>query len=420
VEKALEENRDLKLATLRIREALAEYGVTGSERFPMLEVSGSQTVSGGGGGRRTTEDYEAGLMLPSFELDFFGRINSMTEAARENYLATQAAARYARLALLTSVCGAYLDARLAQERFGLTQRSLESWRSSMAFIEERIISGQAQLLDLEQARAMVAFAEASLALQRVEIAKAQNALKLVLGDFKELTLPSPVPLANWPQVTLPENLPSESLLTRPDILEAEHKLLARNADIGAARAAFFPKISLTGALGFMSMRLASLFDPGSDQWSFSPVVTIPIFSGGRNRANLELSEIRREMAIVEYEMTIQSAFREVAEGLEVRKLISQRLEAQRKYLSAQRRVLDLAANRYQSGVVSYLEVLAAQREVFDAEMTLLEIKREEIFNDLSLYTALGGGFPSDPEENLASPVATPLANQAPNKAAPNN
>jgi Cu(I)/Ag(I) efflux system outer membrane protein len=395
IEAALRENRDLALASLKVREALAQYGVAFAERLPMLEAEGGVEVSGGGGGRRTTEQYEAGLSFPSFEIDFFQRVANMSQAAREDWLASVEAARMVRLGLLGSVAGAYLDTRLAAERLRLTERTLSSLRSSMAFVNERIVSGQSSLLDLEQARAMVAFAEAELAARRLEIARSDSALRLLLGDFGEMELPPPAPILSWPDVSLPEGLPSATLLSRPDILEAEHMLIASHADIGAARAAFFPRLSLTGALGFMSMELASLFDDGNDQWSYRPLLTIPLFAGGRNRANLELAEVRREMAVVTYEMAVQGAFKEVHEGLSVRRLLADRVQAQRRYVSAQRRVLELATSRYQSGVISYLEVLEAQRNVFDAEMALLELRREQLYNDLSLYVALGGGFPED-------------------------
>lgn len=393
VEEALRSNRDLALANLKVREAMAQYGAAYSERLPMLESESSATISGGGGGRRTTESYEVGLLIPSFELDFFQRVANMSRAASESWLASVEAARMARLSLMSSVAGAYLDTRLAAERLNLTKRTLASLASSMAFVNERVVSGQSSLLDLEQAKAMVAFAEAELAARKLETARSENALKLLLGDFSEKDLPSPAPILEWPDAKLPAGLPSTLLLSRPDVLEAEHALIAAHADIGAARAAFLPKISLTGALGLMSMELASLFDSGSDQWSYGPAISIPIFSGGRNRANLELAEVRREMAVVSYEKAVQAAFREVHEGLSTRGLLADRVKAQRRYLATQRRVLELASNRYQSGVVSYLEVLEAQREVFEAEMALLELRRESLFNDLSLYAALGGGFP---------------------------
>jgi Cu(I)/Ag(I) efflux system outer membrane protein len=394
IELALEDNRDLKLATLKIEEALAQYGVTRSERFPMLEAQSSDSVRGGSD-QSTSNQYGVELMLPSFELDFFGRVKNMSQAALENYLATSEAQRYARIALISSVAGAYLDTRLAWEKRRLTERNLENFRSSMAFVEERILSGQSSLLDLERARGLVDFAQADLASRKAEIIRAENALNILLGDFNSKELPEPLPLLKWPKLTLPDGLDSSVLLNRPDILEAEHQLIAANADIGAARAAFFPKLSLTGALGFMSMELASLFDTSSDQWSFTPIVSLPIFSGGKNRRNLDLAEVRREMAVVNYEKAVQGAFKETAETLTVRSELAERFSHQQRYLSTQRRVLELASNRYQSGVISYLEVLEAQRDVFEAEMVLLEIKREQIFNDIALYSALGGGFPSE-------------------------
>jgi Cu(I)/Ag(I) efflux system outer membrane protein len=395
---ALKENRDLRLSFLKIRETLAQYGVVSSERLPWLNFEASHEVSGGGGGVRTQRQYETGLVLPAFELDFFRRAADMSLAARETYLASQEAFRYARLALISSVAGAYLDSRLAFEKLRLTERTLASWRSSKAFIEQRIISGQSTLLDLERAKAMAAFAEAELEASREEIIRAENGLKLLLGDFIEKELPAPSSLMNWKEVDLPSGLSSESLLSRPDILEAEHKLKGAHADIGAARAAFFPKISLTAALGLMSMDLASLFNSSSSRWSYGPQLSLPIFSGGRNRANLEQSLILKEAAVAQYELVVQRAFKEAAEGLEVRRILKAREAAQKKYFSAQTKVLELATSRYQSGAVSYLEVLDAQREVFEAEKALLELKRNQAVNDISLYVTLGGGFPEPPKE----------------------
>jgi Cu(I)/Ag(I) efflux system outer membrane protein len=396
VEAALRQNKDLALASLRVREAMAQYGVAASERLPTLEAEGGVEYAGGGGGRRPTEEYEIGASIPSFEIDLFQRAANMSRASREMWLASVEEARMARLGLLASVAGAYLDTRLAHERLKLAERTLSSLKASAGFVNERIISGQSSLLDLERARGMVAFAMAELADRRLEISRSESALKLLLGDFGDVPLPGPTPMLDWPDMALPEGLSSAALLNRPDIIAAEHELMAAHADIGAARAAFLPRLSLTGFLGLMSMELASLFDPGTDQWSWSPTLSIPIFAGGRNRANLELAEVRREMSVVSYEKAIQEAFREVHEGLAVRALLSERVEARRRYLSTQRRALELASGRYQSGSLSYLDVLEAQREVFDAEMALLEARREALFNDLSLYVALGGGFPEEP------------------------
>jgi NodT family efflux transporter outer membrane factor (OMF) lipoprotein len=368
----------------------------------MLEAEGMETVSGGAG-RDTGRSFDVGLALPAFELDYLGRLGDLSSAALERFLGTIEAGRYTRLALASSVAGAYLDSRLAQERVRLTERSLSSFRASMAFVEERILSGQADLLELEQARGMVAFAEAGLAAARAEAVMADNELAFLVGDFGALELPPATALLRWPSLPLPEGVRSETLLGRPDVMEAEHALKAANADIGAARAAFFPSISLTGALGLMSMELRSLFAGGNELWSFGPQIRLPIFYGGRNRANLDLAEARKDMAIVEYEKAIQGAFREVAQGLGLRTALAGRLKAQANYLATQRRVLELATNRYQNGVISYLEVLEAQRNVLEAEQELLEIKREAISNDIAIYFALGGGFPEDDGPRPANP-----------------
>jgi Cu(I)/Ag(I) efflux system outer membrane protein len=402
---ALDKNRDLRVAGLKILEARAEFGMARSERFPMLEGMASETASGGAR-LMTNQTYELALSLPAFEIDYLGRLNDLSRAALERYLGTIEAGRYTRLTLVASVAGAYLDNRLAIERVRLTERNLKSFRDSRSFVEERLRSGQADLLELEQAKGMVAFAEAQLATRKAELVKTENALAFWIGDFGALELPEATPLMKWPKLTLPEGIRSGILLGRPDIMEAEHALLAANANIGAARAAFFPSINLTGSLGVMSMELSSLLGGNNSVWSFGPRVTIPIFNAGRNRANLDLAEVRKDMAVAEYEKAIQNAFREVAEGLGMRGRLAERLKAQSNYLATQRRVLELAENRYQNGVISYLEVLEAQRNVLEAELELLEIKREQIFNDISLYSAMGGGFPEE-DEDLATPAAKP-------------
>ncbi|MDR0356254.1 MAG: efflux transporter outer membrane subunit [Deltaproteobacteria bacterium] len=396
ISRALENNRDLRLALLRVYEAGAEHGLARSDRLPRLEAEGRETVAGGAG-RETNRDFEAGLALPSFEIDYLSRLGDLSRAALERRLATTEAYRFARLALLSSATEAYLNGRLARERLGLTRRNLQSFRASLAFVEKRLLSGQTDLLALEQAKGLVAFAETQVAAREAEIVRVDNALSLILGDFDLAALPEATSLSRWPKLVLPAGLRSDALLSRPDVLEAEHALKAAYADIGAARAAFFPQISLTGALGLMSLELSSLFSGGGETWNFGPQIRLPIFSGGRNKASLDLAEIRKDMAVTAYETVIQNAFREVREGLAMRPRLEARLKAQNDYLAAQRRVLSLATSRYQNGVVSYLEVLEAQRNVLEAESALLEIKTEMIFNDVSLYVALGGGFPQDEE-----------------------
>lgn len=388
---SLKNNRDVQLAALAIREARAQYGVQNSERFPQLNAEGANSYSGGFQ-RSTDKSYEAAVAVPAFELDFFGRLKNMSESSRQKYLATREAEKAVRITLVSQVAQGYLAERLTMERLQLTENNLESWRKSYTFVEGRVRSGQSSLLEMEQARSQMEFASASVAQRQREVTQAMNALHLLLGSFEKQELPAATSLAAQSFAGLPGNVSSAVLLDRPDVMEAEHNLLAANADIGAARAAFFPSISLTGSLGYMSEDLKTLFSGATSVWSFLPQLTLPIFTGGKNSANVELANIRKESSIVQYEKTIQSAFREVADALMTRASFADQFEAQKKYLASQRLVLELATKRYISGVVSYLEVLDAQRGVFQAEQDLLDIRREQLVNEINLYSALGGGL----------------------------
>ncbi|MDR1395333.1 MAG: efflux transporter outer membrane subunit [Deltaproteobacteria bacterium] len=394
IETSLAENRDLRLAVLNIEAARASMGLARADRLPSLEAMGEKNISGGPE-RATVRSYELGL-TSMWDLDFFGRLRNLSEAAREQYLAAAQGARAARLSLVAQAAEAYLETRLAEEELALTRRTLANWRSSQAFMEERIISGQGTLLDLEQARSQSALAETVLADNEASLKRAENALRLLIGRQDTLTLPPPWTLVRWEPAELPANVRSEVLLRRPDILEAEHRLKAAQADIGAARAAFFPSLSLTGTFGWMSGELNTLVSPAAAGWSFVPRLTLPIFAGGRNRANLELAEVRSSQAVAAYEKAIQTAFREAADALGVRPLLARQYQGQRQYLAIRRRVLELAQNRYQSGTVSYLEVLEAQREVFEAERNLLAVRRSQLLNEIRLYLALGGGLDDGP------------------------
>lgn len=378
------------MAALNVLAARADYGIARADRLPSLEAQGQKSVTGGPE-RDTTRSYELSAMS-AFEADFFGRLRNMTEAAFERYLASEEAALAARLSLIARVAEAYLESRTAQEGLGLARRTQANWRDSLAFIEQRLISGQSALLDLEQARAQAARAEAAVAESEVALSRADSSLKLLLGAQKDIILPPAWTLAEWPEMHLPENISSLTLLKRPDILEAEHQLIASHADIGAARAAFFPSLSLTGQFGYMSGELNTLAAGSNAAWNFLPRLTVPLFAGGRNRQNLELAEVRRSQAVAAYEKAVQTAFREVSEALLVRPRLIKQHSAQLNYINVQRRVLELAQNRYQNGVISYLEVLEAQRDVFEAEMALLNIRRSQLLNDISLYLALGGGL----------------------------
>jgi Cu(I)/Ag(I) efflux system outer membrane protein len=330
--------------------------------------------------------------MASFELDLSGRLKSMSDAALHAYLGAREGEKAVRIALVSQVARAYLEERLAVEQRQLAVDTLKSLKDSHAFIEGRVQSGQSTLLDLEQARSMVESATAAVAQREREIVLAHNALQFLLGDFTELALPAAVRLARQSLAELPQGVDSKVLLGRPDIMEAEHNLMSANADIGAARAAFFPSISLTGNLGYMSDDLKTLFSGTTSFWSFLPSVRLPIFTGGQNTANLELAEIRKESSVIQYEQAIQTAFREVADALLNRTSFVEQFRAQERYLVAQRQVQSLALNQYINGAVSYLEVLDAQRNVFQAEQDLLLIRRDQLLNDVALYSALGGGL----------------------------
>ena len=388
---SLDNNRDLKLAALAMKEARARYGVQNAERFPQLNAQGTGNYSGGFRSS-TDKSYEAAIAVPAFELDFFGRLKNMSESSLQSYLASTEAERAVRISLVSQVAQGWLAQSLARERLQLAQNNLASWRKSYAFIEGRVLSGQSSLLELEQARSQVEFASASVALRQREHTQAANALHLLLGSFEKKALPAALPLAEQTFATLPGEVSSTVLINRPDVMEAEHTLLAANADIGAARAAFFPSISLTGNLGYMSEDLKNLFAGASSVWSFLPQVTLPIFTAGKNSTNLELATIRKEQAVIQYEKTIQNAFREIADALMSKASFASQLEAQNNYLSSQRQVLELATQRYISGAISYLEVLDAQRGAFQAEQDLLDIRREQLVNEINLYSALGGGL----------------------------
>lgn len=398
---SLEHNRELKIALLEAEVDRARYGLDRAELFPMPEAGGSANYAGEFW-RSGTESFELALMIPAYELDFFGRLRSLREAAWRRYLSAAEEARAVKVALVSRVAGAYLAERLADELLGLARETLKSRRGSLAFIRRRVESGQSGLLDLEQARSMVEEASALAAMRERELALAENELRLRLGIFDPPSLPPGLALRGQGLAPLPAGVASELLLRRPDILAAEQRLRAANADIGAARAAFFPSISLTGRLGYMSEDLSKLFAPGASAWSFMPALRLPIFSGGRDLAALELAELGKEKSVLAYEQAVQNAFREVADALRVREGFAGQYAAQERFLSARRQVLELAMNNYANGAVSYLEVLEAQRGVLQAEEELLGIRRDQLMNEISLYAALGGGLDEE-----AGPDAAP-------------
>ncbi|MGF7171994.1 NodT family efflux transporter outer membrane factor (OMF) lipoprotein [Sphingobium xanthum] len=399
---ALENNRDLRVTTLNVEAARAQFRVARGAQFAQVDGTASYarqrtSAAAATGGEATPggvefEQYTASAALTSFEIDLFGRLRSQSQAAFERYLASDEGRRAARIALIGSVVDAYLDERLAQEQLALTEQTLRDWTTSLDITQKRHAARQASGLDLAQAEGQVKQAEADLAMRTRALGQARNALQLLLGAPLPADLPAPVALMEQPIKTmLAAGLPSDLLRNRPDIRQAEHELVAANADVGGARAAFFPRLSLTAMFGFTSLALDGLFDGGNRTWSFSPQITQPIFRGGSLSGELRLAEVRKSIAVAQYERAIQAAFREVADGLAGRATFTRQSDAQRQAAAAAARRVALSTLRYRAGLDSRLELLDAQRSDYVARQALLDLRRQELSSAAGLYRALGGG-----------------------------
>lgn len=400
IKTALTNNRDLRIAALRSEEARAAFRIQRADQFPTLGLATQGARARVPGDLNATgvsalgSEYRAEVGLSNWELDLWGRVRNLKESALERWLATEAGHRSAELALIAQVADGYIGLREFDERLQRARHTVETREESQRIFSRRFEVGAASNLELQQVKTLLAQAR-SLQLQLEQQRAAQlHALGQLVGAH-----PGPLP----PALTFEESavlaelsagLPSDLLLARPDIIAAEHKLRAANADIGAARAAFLPRIALTGAFGSASAELDGLFESGSRAWSFAPVLSLPIFDAGRRRANLEISEVRRDIAVAEYEKTIQTAFREVADGLSARHWLRQRLDVQRSALDAQAERARLAQLRYANGSAAYLEVLDAQRDLLEAEQQQVQVQRALLSSQIALYSALGGGTAS--------------------------
>jgi outer membrane protein, multidrug efflux system len=395
---ALDNNRDLRISALRIEEARAQYNIQSADLLPTLNASavglrGRTPASLSLGGNSTVNSsYQVGLSLASFELDFFGRVRSLNDAALAQYLATEEASLAVRITLVAEVAKAYLAERSFAEQYDLARKTMESRESAYKIAKQRFDVGASSALDLRQNEVLVQSARVSLLTLARQRAQATNALTLLVG--KPLSdLPAEQSLSAQNIVTdIPAGLPSDLLVRRPDIRAAEQRLKAANANIGAARAAFFPRISLTAGVGTASNALSGLFDAGSRSWSFAPQLLLPIFDAGRNSATLSLAEVRNNVAVTDYERTIQIAFREVADALAARATLDEQIDAQRAVQEAQAERLKLADLRYQNGIAGSLEVLDAQRELFSAQQALIQARLLRLTNAIDLYRSLGGGL----------------------------
>ncbi len=397
IEIALKNNRDLRVSVLNMQASQAQYRIVRAGLMPTLNAAASETKS------RTPKDlsflnqtisnqYSVGLNA-SWEIDFFGRVQSLKDQALAQYLATAQARKAAEISLVSQVADQYLTVLELDDLLKVTQNTLTTAQESYRITKLQFDNGTGSELDLRQAQTVVEQASANLQQQARLRAQAENALVLLVGEPLPADLPPGLTLGDQNLLTdIPAGLPSDLLTRRPDIMEAEQNLLAANANIGAARAAFFPRVSLTGNFGTLSPTLGGLFKPGSAAWGFSPSITLPIFEGGQNKANLDLANIQKNVQIATYEKAIQTAFREVADGLAARGTYDQQIQALERNTFAEQRRLDLSNLRYKNGVDSYLSVLTAQTDLYSAQQSLITARMQRLQNLVGLYQALGGGW----------------------------
>ncbi|HZY19198.1 MAG TPA: efflux transporter outer membrane subunit [Ramlibacter sp.] len=397
---ALANNRDLRIAALNIERARAQFRVQDAATLPSVSVDASGTAARAPAGltptgsAQTTHQYTATVGATAFELDFFGRVANLRNQALEQFLSTEEARNAAQISLVAEVANAWFQWSADLARVALAEETLRSRSNTVALTEKRLALGATTALVLRQQQVLVAAARNDVATYRGQVRLDRNALELLLGA----TVPAEMePAALDPALgdtlpPLPERLSSELLLRRPDILSSELQLRAATANIGAARAAFYPRISLTAAAGSASTELSQLFRSGAGIWSFVPQITLPIFDGGANRANLQGANAERDISLARYEQSIQTGFREVADALALRETIAQRLDAQQALVQASAQALELARARYTRGMDSWLEVLDAERDDQAARQGLIELRRAQISNGVTLYKVLGGGL----------------------------
>lgn len=401
IEEALANNRDVRIAATRVAEARAAWRIEGASLYPQLDAVGTGTR-----GRTlfnlptvgaTPVDVKqiSAQLSASWEIDFWGRLRNLRDAARWQYLATEEARRGVATSLIAQVANGYLLEREYEERVALAKDSIGTREESLRIMRRRFDVGSGSKLDMMQAQILLAQAQATLQGLEQDRVVNRNALALLVGRPVDIP-PGRLSLADVPEnMVLPAGLPSDLLTNRPDIVAAEYQLRAANANIGAARAAFLPNISLTGAYGTMSDELDGLFSAGSKAWTFAPTIALPLFNAGRLKGNLDVAKAREERAVAEYERTVQAAFRDVSDALVQRRQLQLQIGTTRTMLDAQRERARLALLRFDNGRSAYLEVLDAQRDLFDAEQALVRLRRAELASIVALYSALGGGFVAD-------------------------
>lgn len=392
---ALDHNRDLRIAAGRVQEARAQFGIARADLGPTFNLLGSGNLTrtssdlSGVGAPLTSQRFDLSMTGVSFELDLWGRVASMTEAARMTYLATEESKRSVYLSLVADVAMSYLGILHFQELLAAEVSIVATRQESLQLIEKGLQIGAANDFEYQQASSLLESARGTLASFQNQQNVARNRLNFLLGNTPfDLNAEARLEQQGLDEVLDP-GLPADVLLLRPDVIAAEQRMLASHANIKAARAAFFPKVALTAGFGLASQGLLGLFSGGA--WSFQPIISMPLFDGGRTKAGLELAEARKVIAVAEYERTIQVAFREVADLLSERTSLSRQVQSSQANIKAQARRLEIAQGRYGAGVSGYLDVLEAQRELLAAKQSAAQLRRAQLDSTVQLYKALGGG-----------------------------
>jgi multidrug efflux system outer membrane protein len=395
VAQALDGSRDLRKAIASIESARALYGQQRAALLPTVSagLDGSKARSLNNGTAVTTQSVGATASVSAYELDLFGKTRSLSDAALQTYLASAEAARATRISLIAETANAWLALAADQDRLATARQTMQSAQRSMEIARKRQELGAASAADTRSAETVYQQARADVASTTAAVAQDRNALELLTGGpVADALLPTALPQADGWLAEVPAGLSSELLLRRPDVLQAEHQLQSANANIGAARAAFFPSVSLTATGGIASAALATLFSGGTGVWSFAPAISLPLFDGGARQASLDHDRAEQKVALNSYELAIQTAFKEVADALATRGTIAEQLAAQRDLVRAAASSEQLATARYQRGVDTYLDALVAQRTLYSAQQSLVTTRLSALQSRVTLYRVLGGGL----------------------------
>ncbi len=390
IDLALKNNRDLRVAMLNVEQMRAQYEIKRADLFPTVNAAVTGTRQPGSDGN-VSSVYTAGIAVTGYELDLWGRVRALKDAALAQYFATEEARKTAQITLISSVASTYLALRADDELLTLTRETLRTREESLKLTQLKYDSGATSALDLKLAQSLVASAQATYAQQQRQRMQDENALTLLLGQ----PIPADLPAAAAGEVKLADvaaGLPSDLLARRPDVRQAEQALIAANANIGAARAAYFPRISLTGSFGVASTQLSKLFSDGERAWTFSPQATMPLFDAGRTGANVDAAKAAKDIALAQYEKTIQSAFREVADGLAGRATYGDQARAAQTLADTEGERYQLSDLRYRNGAASYLDLLDAQRSLFSAQQSAIQARLALAQNQVTMYKVLGGGW----------------------------